>query len=61
MIRIQINPAACIGKPVVTGIRTPVQTILSYMSAGDDFDDVLQAHPQLGREDVLHRGRLRAL
>ena len=23
------------------------------MSAGDDFDDVLQAHPQLGREDVL--------
>lgn len=53
MTRIQINPAVCIGKPVVTGIRTPVQTILSYMSAGDDVDAVLQAHPQLGREDVL--------
>jgi uncharacterized protein (DUF433 family) len=53
MTRIETNPAVCNGKPVVAGTRIPVQTILSYLSAGDSVEDVLQAHPRLGREDVL--------
>lgn len=53
MKRIEINPAVCGGKPVIKGTRITVQTVLGYLSAGDNLDDVLQAHPRLTREDVL--------
>ena len=53
MSRIELNPAVCSGKPVVRGTRITVQTVLSYLSAGDSADDVLRAHPRLSREDVL--------
>ena len=29
-----------------------VQTVPPYLSAGDSTDEVLNAHPNLGREDV---------
>jgi uncharacterized protein (DUF433 family) len=51
--RIEINPAVCNGKPVIRNTRITVQTVLSYLSAGDTTDDVLTAHPRLQREDVL--------
>jgi len=53
MERIEINPAICNGKPVIRHTRITVQTVLSYLSAGDSVEDVLQAHPRLSREDVL--------
>jgi uncharacterized protein (DUF433 family) len=53
MGRIELNPAVCNGKPVVRGTRITVQTVLSYLSAGDSTDDVMHAHPRLSREDVL--------
>ena len=53
MNRIEINPAVCNGKPVIRNTRITVQTVLSYLSAGDSVEDVLVAHPRLEREDVL--------
>ena len=53
MNRIELNPEICNGKPVIRGTRITVQTILSYLSAGDSVDDVLQAYKQLQREDIL--------
>ena len=53
MNRIEINPAVCNGKPVIRGTRITVQTVLSYLTAGDVVDDVLRAHPRLTKEDVL--------
>jgi uncharacterized protein (DUF433 family) len=53
MERIELNPDVCNGKPVVKGTRITVQTVLSYLSAGDSVDDVLRGHPRLSREDVL--------
>lgn len=53
MIRIELNPEVCNGKPVVRGTRITVETVLSYLSAGDTVEDVLVAHPHLSREDVL--------
>lgn len=53
MTRIEINPAICNGKPVITGTRISVQTILSYLGAGDSMEDILQAHPRLVRDDIL--------
>jgi uncharacterized protein (DUF433 family) len=51
--RIEINPEICNGKPVIRGTRITVDTLLSYLSAGDSVEDVMGAHPQLERGDVL--------
>lgn len=51
--RIELNPEVCGGRPVIRGTRITVQTVLSYLSAGDTVEDVLHAHPRLSRDDVL--------
>ena len=50
--RIEINPAICNGRPVIRGTRVGVETVLAYLSAGDDIADILSAHPRVEREDV---------
>lgn len=51
--RIVIDPAICHGKPVIRGLRYPVESILEYLAAGDTFDDLLAEFPDLEREDLL--------
>ena len=53
MERIELNPEICNGKPVIRGTRITVQTVLSFLSAGDSIEDILEGYPQLKREDVL--------
>ncbi|OLV15731.1 DUF433 domain-containing protein [Deinococcus marmoris] len=50
---IAIDPEINGGKPTVSGTRISVQTVLGHLSAGDSIQDVLDAYPRLGREDVL--------
>jgi uncharacterized protein (DUF433 family) len=51
--RIAINPDVGNGRPVVSGARITVQTVLELLGAGDSIDDVLEEYPSLTREDVL--------
>lgn len=51
--RITIDPEICHGKPVIRGLRYPVQTILELLNAGMTFDKVLEDYPDLEREDLL--------
>lgn len=51
--RIEIIPEVCNGRPVVSGTRITVQTVLEFLAAGDAIPDVLEAYPLLTREDVL--------
>jgi len=51
--RIELKPEICNGRPVIRGTRITVDTVLSYLCAGDSADDVLQAHPHLEMADVL--------
>ncbi|MHA3774195.1 DUF433 domain-containing protein [Verrucomicrobiota bacterium sgz303538] len=51
--RIVIDPAICHGKPVIRGLRYPVESILECLAAGDTFDDLLAEFPDLEREDLL--------
>ena len=51
--RITISAETCHGKPVIRGMRYPVESILEYLAAGDSFDDVLHEFPDLEREDLL--------
>jgi uncharacterized protein (DUF433 family) len=50
--RITIDPCVCHGKPVVRGLRYPVESILEYLAGGDSFEDVLAEFPDLVREDL---------
>ena len=52
MNRIEVHPDICNGKPVVQGTRISVVTILSHLSAGDNFEDILEAFPRLKKEDI---------
>lgn len=51
--RITIDPNISHGKPVVRGLRYPVQTLLELLSAGMTFEEILADYPDLEREDLL--------
>jgi uncharacterized protein (DUF433 family) len=51
--RIIVDPAICHGKPVVRGLRYPVESMLEYLAAGDSIDDLLAEFPDLERDDLL--------
>jgi len=41
------------GKPVIAGTRIPVELILEKLSAGETFEQILEAHPRITRESIL--------
>jgi uncharacterized protein (DUF433 family) len=53
LTRITIDPAICHGKPVVRGLRYPVESLLEYLAGGDSIEDVLAEFPDLQRDDLL--------
>ncbi|HTG44548.1 MAG TPA: DUF433 domain-containing protein [Verrucomicrobiae bacterium] len=50
--RIAIDPEVCHGKPVIRGLRYPVESMLEYLAAGDSFEELLGQFPELEREDL---------
>ncbi|MGH8683617.1 MAG: DUF433 domain-containing protein [Burkholderiales bacterium] len=50
--RIEINPRIMLGKPVIRGTRIAVELILRKLGEGASEADLLQAYPQLAREDI---------
>lgn len=51
--RITIDPQICHGKPVVRGLRYPVEMLLELMSAGMTMDEILADYEDLERDDLL--------
>ena len=51
--RITIDPEICHGKPIVRGLRYPVEMILELLSSGMTFDEILSDYEDLEREDIL--------
>ncbi len=51
--RITVDPAICHGKPVVRGMRYPVETLLELLSSGMTIEQILADYADLEREDVL--------
>ena len=49
---IQSDPNVMQGKPVVSGTRITVESILEKLAAGETLEDLLSAHPRLTRESV---------
>lgn len=53
MDRITIAPEICHGKPVIRGLRYPVETILDLLSAGMTSEEILADYEDLEKEDIL--------
>jgi uncharacterized protein (DUF433 family) len=50
--RITIDSRRCGGQPTMRGLRIPVATIVRELAAGRSEEDVLDAYPDLEREDI---------
>jgi uncharacterized protein (DUF433 family) len=50
--RIVIDPQICSGKPVIRGTRIMVKNILGMVAGGYTVERVVQAYPELTKEDV---------
>jgi|GEM_PF-435440 len=50
--RVTIDPEICHGKPVIRGLRYPVEMILEMLSAGMTTEEVLADYADLEREDI---------
>ena len=51
--RITIDVDICHGKPVVRGMRYPVDMILDLLGAGMSIEDIIRDYPLLIKEDIL--------
>lgn len=51
--RITIDPSICHGKPVVRGMRWPVEVVLDLIASGMGFEEIVKDHPELEREDLI--------
>lgn len=49
---IQSDPAIMMGKPVISGTRITVESILEKLAAGESFEQILEAHPRLSEEAI---------
>jgi len=50
---ISIDPEILRGKPCIAGHRISVEMILEMLGLGDTTNDILDAYPQLTREEIL--------
>ncbi len=50
--RIEMNPKVMMGKPVIKGTRITLELILRKLSEGARMASLLDAYPNLTREDI---------
>ncbi len=50
--RIISDPNICSGKPCIKGTRIPVHIVLDLLAAGENFEGVKKAYPNISDEDI---------
>ena len=50
--RINADPAIFGGKPIIRGMRISVEMILSLLTQGETWDDLLADYPDLEPDDI---------
>ncbi|OGW39763.1 MAG: antitoxin [Nitrospirae bacterium RBG_13_39_12] len=50
--RIVSDPKICSGKPCIKGTRIPVHIILDLLAAGEIFEGINKAYPNITDEDI---------
>ena len=51
--RITTNPLVCHGKPIIRGLRYPVENILELLASGMTHAEILEDYEDLEEEDLL--------
>lgn len=51
--RITVDPEICHGQPCIRGMRWPVEVLLDMMISKMNFEEILNDHPELEKEDLL--------
>ncbi len=51
-VTITSDPGIMLGKPVVSGTRITVESILERLGAGESVEQLLEAHPRLTAEGI---------
>ncbi len=51
--RITIDPEICHGKPCIRGMRWPVEVLLDLIASEMTWEEILEDHPELEREDIV--------
>lgn len=51
--RITIDANICHGKPVVRGLRYPVENMLELLASGMTIEELIKDYPDLEKEDFL--------
>jgi uncharacterized protein (DUF433 family) len=50
--RVEIDPSVMQGKPVIRGMRIPVELLLRKLAEGAAIEDLLDAYPKLTADDI---------
>lgn len=50
--RIEKDPEICQGKPRIKGTRIFISIILEWLEAGKNFDEIIDAYPDLSKMDI---------
>lgn len=50
--RIETDPEICHGKPCIKGTRIMISIILEWLEAGKTFKEIMDAYPELSKEDL---------
>jgi len=50
--RIETDPEICHGKPCIKGTRIMISIILEWLEAGKSFEEIMDAYPELSKEDL---------
>ena len=51
--RITIDTEICHGKACIRHMRWPVEVVIDLIASGMSFDDIINDHPELEKEDML--------
>ena len=51
--RITIDAAICHGKACIRHMRWPVEVIIDMIASGMSFEDIVNDHPELEKDDIL--------
>jgi len=51
--RITVDPEICHGKPIIRGLRYPVENVLELLASGMSHSEILEEYEDLEEEDLL--------
>jgi len=52
-LHIESNPDKLFGKPVIINTRISVDLILEKLAAGDTIEDLLEAYPNISKDNII--------